>query len=126
MPRRLREFKPVPYLHARANQVQRVEDFNKAKVMATQAAKSGAYLYPIKVYCFVEERAHQLMVPGYLLLPQPPHLVEASPLQVGTDNDFVSWCYCFHVRLCISPTTCCTGLRQRTPCRLHHNPPHAL
>jgi uncharacterized OB-fold protein len=55
MPRRLREFKPVPYLHARANQVQRVEDFNKAKVMATQAAKSGAYLYPIKVYCFVEE-----------------------------------------------------------------------
>ena len=27
----------------------RSEDFNKAKVLATQAAKSGAYLYPIKV-----------------------------------------------------------------------------
>jgi hypothetical protein len=26
-----------------------VEDFNKAKVLARSAAKSGAYLYPIKV-----------------------------------------------------------------------------
>jgi hypothetical protein len=29
-----------------------VEDFNKAKTMATQAVKSGAYLYPIKVLYF--------------------------------------------------------------------------
>jgi hypothetical protein len=27
----------------------RVEDFNKAKDLATSAAKSGAYLYPLKV-----------------------------------------------------------------------------
>jgi hypothetical protein len=27
----------------------RIEDFNKAKVLAHAAAKSGAYLYPIKV-----------------------------------------------------------------------------
>lgn len=26
-----------------------IEDFNKAKVLAHAAAKSGAYLYPIKV-----------------------------------------------------------------------------
>jgi len=26
-----------------------IEDYNKAKELATSAAKSGAYLYPIKV-----------------------------------------------------------------------------
>ncbi|KAN0106275.1 hypothetical protein V8E51_009151 [Hyaloscypha variabilis] len=34
-----------------------VEDFNKAKAMATQAAKSGAYLYPIKgIFYFLSHR----------------------------------------------------------------------
>ena len=28
----------------------RIEDFDKAKELATSAAKSGAYLYPIKVH----------------------------------------------------------------------------
>jgi hypothetical protein len=44
---------------ARANgKLRRVEDFNKAKTMAQQAAKSGAYLYPIKVGRFCKTKAH--------------------------------------------------------------------
>jgi hypothetical protein len=58
------------------------EDFDKAKQLVNSAAKSGAYLYPIKVTTSldIDVATMKLMSVGDLLLPRPQIIMEAPPL----------------------------------------------
>jgi hypothetical protein len=56
----------------------RIEDFNKAKDLAQSAAKSGAYLYPIKV-----SRSWQLWIDLLAKHPLTLHRVSSTSSAIG-------------------------------------------
>lgn len=106
-----------------------VEDFNKAKALAQSAAKSGAYLYPIKVDPHTEvPRFIQLALTslGNLLLPFSQVVMETPTLQARSNDDTFCRGGSIHVRVCLPPTTRRPRLRQRPTRSLHYHPPHTL
>src|SRR4051794_33766395 len=98
------------------------EDFNKAKILAQSAAKSGAYLYPIKVsvnpVCL---STTFLTIAGDFLLLDPPNAVEAAPLETRADHVSLGRSHSIHVFLHLSPPACGLGLCERTPGSLHYH-----
>src|SRR6478609_5892632 len=59
---------------------------------------------------------------GYYLLHLPQGPVETATLSTGSDNDPVSRRGGSHVPAYLRTPTCDSGLRQRSPCRLHYGP----
>merc|ERR1711900_121794 len=85
-----------------------IEDFNKAKALAQSAAKSGAYLYPIKgIFYFLS-----------------PLSLEAPPIQARPNLVPLCCCGCGHVLGRISAATCRARIRQRSSGRFHHDSAH--
>jgi hypothetical protein len=111
-PRRLREYSSNGISTVNTNMnIYSVEDFDKAKALAHSAAKSGAYLYPIKVRSPTHTPSHSLTPLGHLLLPLPSHIMEAPSLQACSYHDPLRRCHIIYVHLYLRPTGCRAGLR---------------
>jgi len=126
----------VPGLH-------RKEDFDRAKLLINDAAKSGSYLYPIKVcnglrtitsfhtirtavvpvYRVVVQRSDR--APGHRLLCDAQVLVEASALQTRPHSRPLGGRGYLHVRLRVSTPARCAGVCERPAGCGHHRPAHS-
>lgn len=113
-----------------------VEEADRIKSLASDAARSGAYLYPIRVSSvdalflvtrfkcrefLISSAWHSLMsLPtGNGLLHFSPLVMETPHLQTGSDHHFRIGRYNLHVRLYLPAANGSHGIYKRTSCRPH-------
>lgn len=69
------------------------EDAERVKVLAQDAVRSGAYIYPIKVTMLLLTNGSRLLIysPGTLLLHISSLVMETSILEASTNSNYGCW-----------------------------------
>ena len=107
-----------------------VEEAERIKLLASEAARSGAYLYPLRVRCltnfgvyFLNKHSANLypvdFSTGHRILSVSPLLMEAVDIKACTQRHLGGWDYHGHVHFYFPPADGSNGVHQWTPCATH-------
>ena len=102
-----------------------IEEADRIKSLAVTAARSGAYLYPLRVswseFSSSTKFADVVEV-GYRIFPHPPRPMEPSHQEACTHHNPWLGCNHLHVPLHLHPPSRSHGLHKRSACSDQRRP----
>jgi hypothetical protein len=98
-----------------------VEEVSRVTTLTQDAARSGAYLYPIKVSHSTRHGDEKADVLGHCVLSNTSRLVAAIDVETDTDRYSRTRHHYLHVCCCIRSSSRCAIDSQWPACNLYHD-----